>query len=213
MCIRSTFAILLIFSGASWGAQPSVLILKAKAPNEFAEPIHSSLQAETIQVKTGESLLAEFWLRTDFPVAEGTTNQLEVQFNQVKIGTLVGGVRFLSTWSDYKGNNVEPGLYTLRFGIRPADGNHMGVSIYRDFVLLIPADQDKQLEMGWSNDDFTMQSFGTTGVGHPGVMSIAPIWVEISKPSIVKNDMDEWTLAIPFKHVTFGLVVEGRGEH
>ena len=213
MITRCVLAAVVVAAATVWAADPSVKTVEAEAPQELAEPIRSVLQARAIQVTTDDGLLGEFWFRTDFPVAEGVTSELEVEFTQIKMGTLVGVVKLGRAWSDYKDNNIEPGLYTLRFGIRPADGNHMGVSIYRDFVLLIPVAQDQELEMPWSKDDFAMQSFGATGIGHPAVMSIFPIWEEISEPSIVKNDMDQWTLAMPFDNLAFGLVVEGHGEH
>ena len=35
------------------------------------------------------------------------------------------------------------GVYTLRYGLQPVDGNHVGTSETRDFLLLSPAGEDK----------------------------------------------------------------------
>ena len=48
--------------------------------------------------------------------------------------------------SDYRGQAIPPGSYTLRYAMLPQDGNHMGVAPNPDFLLAIPAaiDSDPQ---------------------------------------------------------------------
>ena len=55
-------------------------------------------------------------------------------------------VRIDGPWSDYKGNPIEPNVFTMRYGIRPEDGNHMGVSVHLDYVLLVPVAEDMTVD-------------------------------------------------------------------
>jgi hypothetical protein len=126
--------------------------------------------------------------------------------------TLIGVVKLAEEWSDYKGMPIPAGVFTLRFGREPADGNHMGVSIYRDFLQLIPAAEDKVLSAEFSNDELNELSSKASGTPHPAVMALFPVWDEISETSLVKNEIDQWTLAWKDGDVTLGMVVEGHGE-
>ena len=57
-------------------------------------------------------------------------------------------------------------------------------------------------------------SLPATGTPHPAVLALFPVWEELSEPGLVRNEMDQWTLAVPFASIspTLGLVVEGHGE-
>jgi hypothetical protein len=107
---------------------------------------------------------------------------------------------------------IGSGVYTLRYGIEPRDGNHMGGSIYRDFLLLIPAAQDKDVDVAWSADELYLQSYGPTGQPHPAVLALFPVYDEITEPQNIMNDRDQPTLAVKLGSLTLGLVIPGHGE-
>jgi len=52
-----------------------------------------------------------------------------------------------------------------------------------------------------------------TGVPHPGVMALYPMWDEVSEtPAMMKNEMDQWSLVVQRDELVMALVVEGHGE-
>ena len=44
---------------------------------------------------------------------------------------------------DYRDQPIAKGVYTMRYGLQPVNGDHLGVSIYRDYSLLLPAAKDQ----------------------------------------------------------------------
>ena len=52
--------------------------------------------------------------------------------------TLVGAVQFPDMWKDYRKQNIKAGVYTLRIGIQPEDGDHQGTAPFNEFCLLSP---------------------------------------------------------------------------
>jgi hypothetical protein len=181
-------------------------------PEQVAQAIRDSVGAGSLKVGSGDEALAEFWLREDVPTKDSPSDELGVSFGSLEEGVLVGVVRLVQEWRDYKNLKVAPGLYTLRYGIEPADGNHMGVSIYRDFLLLIPVEQDNEVNVSWTPEELYQKSEGATGQPHPGTLALFPIYDEISEPQVMKNEMDQPTVAVKLGSLTLGLVLKGHGE-
>ena len=68
--------------------------------------------------------------------------------------------------------------------------------------------------MDWSPKLLWEKSTAATRTPHPAVLALFPIWEELSEPGLVRNEMDQWTLAVPVGSInpTVGFVVEGHGE-
>lgn len=157
--------------------------------------------------------LARFWFCKDWSWAPTPSTELGVNFGKIEVGSLVGVVQFLQDWKDYKENLVSAGVYTLRYQVMPADGNHMGVSPYRDYFLLVPAGKDASPEKAYAYEELIDLSVEATGVPHPGVMALYPIWDDVSAvPAMLKNEMEQWSLVIRRDDLVIGIVVEGHGE-
>jgi hypothetical protein len=208
----SLFAVGLVATLA--GAEPQLAKTEAAPPETVSAGIQQVLGAGALQVTADGKTLAEFWIRSDVPVMESPSDELGVSFGQLAQGVLLGVVRLGDSWSDYKENPISAGVYTLRYAVMPADGNHMGVALYRDFLLLIPVSDDTTVDVSWDSDELVGMSLGSTGNPHPAVLALFPVWEEPSEPAVVRNEMDQWTLAVPVGSIspTLGLVVEGHGE-
>ena len=181
-------------------------------PPELSQKVRDSLQPEALRVSQSGQPFADFWLRADVPVASSPSTELGVSFGQLKVGTLVGAVRFSAKWSDYKELPILPGVYTLRYAVQPQDGAHMGVSIYRDFLLMIPAKMDEDPDTEYRPDELVQVSAEAAVGRHPATLSLFPIYDEVSGPTLVKNDMDQWTLVAQSGSLTLGMVMLGHGE-
>jgi len=185
---------------------------KVDPPQEISQEVRNTLQPETLRVLQDGQPFAEFWLRADVPLASSPSTELGVSFGQLKVGTLVGAVRFAAKWSDYKDLPIAPGVYTLRYAVQPQDGAHMGVSIYRDFLLLIPAKIDGDPDQEFRPDELVKASAEAAVGRHPATLSLFPIYDEVTGPKLVKNDMDQWTLVAQSGSLTLGVVMLGHGE-
>lgn len=193
-------------------AQDQVEKVSGEPPSEVSESIRQVLSPESYQVKIGGKLVAEFWMRKEVPSGGAAGGGLGFNFQEIPFGAVLGVVRLPSDWTDYKELTIPPDVYTLRYGQMPADGNHMGVAVYRDFAQLVPAREDSDAGAEYDFDQLVDLSAPATGTPHPAVMAIFPVWDEVAETSLVKNELDQWTLAWKTENKTIGFVVEGHGE-
>ncbi|MDE2660076.1 MAG: hypothetical protein OXI45_07665 [Acidobacteriota bacterium] len=192
--------------------QPMLGAADGAPPEGVSDEIRAVLGSDGVRATLASGVNLDFWLRSEQPA--GANPNPAATFPDLSVGTLVGVVRIDGPWSDYKGNPIEPNVFTMRYGVRPEDGNHMGVSVHLDFVLLVPVAEDMTVDVEWGQDDLNIMSFAATGVGHPAVMSLAPNWEGITEPAIYQDDAEGWALGYPWPGgLTVGFVVEGQGEH
>lgn len=204
-------ALAIVAAGAGAADRPVLGAADGRPPEEISTEIYAALEEEGISATLASGTRLDFWFVWEQPGGEG--NAAGATFPELKVGTLVGVVRISDEWTDYKGNRIEPGVFTLRYGNRPEDGNHMGVSVHLDFVLLVPVAEDPALEVDWAQADLNLMSFAATGIGHPAVMSLAPNWAGDTEPVIFEDDAEGWALSYTWDDLTLGFVVEGEGEH
>lgn len=89
----------------------------------------------------------EIWLRPSLPSGAGSNEQKptppNVTLATIPQGALLGVLRFDGNGSDRRGQTIQAGVYTLRYGIMPANGRHQGAAPQRDFLLLTSAAEDR----------------------------------------------------------------------
>ena len=133
------------FCQESW----KVEVLKQPPPQAVAPEIRSVLgnQGFRIRNEQGQSH-AEIWLRRAIPIS-GKPNGPKgaIQFPYLKEGELLGSLQFTDEGHDYRDQPITKGVYTLRYGLQPVNGDHLGVSTYRDYSLLLPASKDRSLDL------------------------------------------------------------------
>ena len=182
-------------------------------PAGLAESLQGVLGEVGYRVLDGDRVLGEFWLRKELPLEGQNVGALGIEFGQVTASALVGIAHFPEGWIDYRDTDLDPGLYTLRYWIQPADGDHMGVSEYRDFLLMNRAAEDTDPSAVYERDPLLELSREASGRVHPAVLSIFPIYDELSEAAqLMMNDLDQLTLAVSMGDSALGLVVEGHGD-
>ncbi len=211
MRMKSLLLVLLLLVSPCLAGGPKVERLEAPPPESVPEKIRTTLEGQAYAVTLNGQELAHFWLLESLP--EGAPGGgYGLNFANIPYGAPLGAVKLLEEWKDYKDLPVPAGVYTLRYAHQPADGNHTGVSFYRDFLLLVPAGSDPGSEGEMEIDPLNALSKMSTGTVHPGVMAVFPIWDGVETTSVVKNEMEQWTLAWKVGDQVLGLVLEGHGE-
>ncbi|HUJ30685.1 MAG TPA: hypothetical protein VLY23_05350 [Candidatus Acidoferrum sp.] len=183
------------------------------APSELAAGIRDALGPDALHVTGPDGAVCEIWLRKSIPAAAAPDTSLGVNFGQITQGALVGAIKFDVKEVDYRNQPIQPGVYTLRFMLQPVDGNHQGVSAYRDYVLAVPAALDSS-PADIPTADLLKVSRKAAGTGHPSVWSLVPAdTAPATLPGIAhQDDGDLWIaffnapLTPPAK---MGLVVVG----
>lgn len=182
-------------------------------PAELAPPLAAAVAGGGARAQVGDATLTFWWVRSLALVAGASGRP---QWSQVPEGSLVGVVQIASTFRDIRGRTVKPGVYTLRYGIQPADGDHLGVSTYRDFLLLSPASVDRDAAPS-GHDGTIAMSKQTIGGSHPGPWMLDPPVTDEAVHATGTNDMG-FTYVV-FEVATsagaplrFGLVLVGKVE-
>jgi len=98
--------------------------------------------------------------------------------------------------TDFREHELDAGLYTLRYGQQPMDGNHIGTSPTADFLLAIPVADDEDPATIESSKDLFEKSAAASGTTHPAIFTLLPVGdVTITEPALTHNeDHDFWVL-------------------
>jgi len=208
---------LLCFSSAAAAQDYKAAAGSAPVPSEISAPVRALLGPASISVTGPAGPLCEIWLRASIPAAAQPATALGVTYGQLVDGSIVGAIHFDAPVKDFRSQTVQPGTYVLRYALQPVDGNHQGVSDYRDFLLLTPAAADTATANLADNDLYAL-SRKASGAGHPSVWSLVPAdGAPSSLPGVAHDtSSDFWVLymkaAVGTSPTTLGLVIEGHAE-
>lgn len=151
-------------------------------------------QGEELLNSAGE-VLCKVWFRKELTAATNPDTAGNVLYGKIAPGSLIGVLEFPENAKDYRGQHVKAGYYTLRYELIPQDGNHMGVSQYRDFLLLVPVAKDPGGSASLSFNDCIKLSRDSTDTGHPGIMMMDPISDSVKQfPAIFQDYTQDWAL-------------------
>lgn len=168
----------------------NLTVQPAPAPVAGAVPaaLASRLDPQGAEVSSGGSPLCNVWVLKSVATVPSTSSEPDILYGNLQVGELVGVMQVLAPAEDFRHQKVQPGVYTLRYGQIPQDGNHMGVSQYRDFLLLGPVAADTKPDAVLGFDDLVALSRKTLTSGHPAVLSLIPANSSVKTPPAVFND-------------------------
>lgn len=158
------------------------------------------------------SVAGDIWLRQEVS-AQPKKDVAGALYPQLAESTLVGVISFPQATTDYRGQAVKAGLYTLRYSLMPNDGNHLGVAPNRDFLLLIPAVADIDPAASFTFDQLMQLSRKASGTPHPAPLSMVQPEGGTA-PAVSKDDEEHWIFSAGVKLVggqdlPIALVVKG----
>src|SRR5262245_35518663 len=179
------------------------------------EAVRGALEPKGVRVINDKGkTICEAWFGKEI-----TTAKSEVpgaSFGQIPEGAFIGVINFPSNISDFRGQGIKAGFYTLRFALILQDGNHLGVSPARDFFLLCPVGEDKDPNTQLKNEDLIKLSRNASGTGHPTVWFVAPATSDKDLPKVVKNDhghvIMETRITTKSGPLAVGMIVIGQTE-
>jgi len=180
-----------------------------------AEAVRAEVEPKGVRVLDDKGkAVCEVWFRKQIPTTKDEVPG--ASFGQIPEGSFIGVIHFPSSASDYRGQGIKAGFYTLRFGLILQDGNHLGVSPARDFFLLCPVGDDKDPNTQLKTDDLLKMSRAASGTGHPAVFCVVQATSDKDLPKIVRNEHEhvilETKISTNSGSLAIGMVIIGKTE-
>jgi hypothetical protein len=199
-CYRLMVLAVVLLPAAVLAQEYKVEVLKEGPPAALAGEIKDVMSPTGYRVvdDQGKSY-AEFWLRKAVPATGKPAGpQGAILFPTLAEGELLGALRFPEEGHDYRDQTIAKGVYTLRYGLQPVNGDHLGVSTYRDYALLLPAGKDKAVA-DLPEKRLEQQSAESAGTNHPAVLMLlaAPAGSK-GEPAMAHDEaLDTWGAVVP----------------
>ena len=131
--------------------------------------LKAALEDKGYRVTLDDGWTADLWLAKDLKLANhDAPGALYPELNNSEF---VGVISLPKGMSDFRGQAVPAGTYTLRYQLLPQDANHLGVSPNPDFLLAIPIANDTKPDAVYPFDKLVGLSSKATGA-HPAVIAM-----------------------------------------
>lgn len=193
---------------------------KVEAVGAYADPgasdgLKKVLEAKGWRVSLADGAYCDIWLRAATPV--GKSDAPGAVYTSLGESTLVGVITFARTTTDFRGQSVKPGSYTLRYAVHPADGNHLGISPIRDFLVMLPVAMDPNPDAQLKYEELMKMSTKVTGTNHPGVLSLTQPPGAPASPKLETDDYNRIIFSAATKNQTgealpISFIVKGHAE-
>lgn len=183
--------LLLMMPGAALAADYRVEAFEAAPPEELAPQIVAQISSTGFKVIKGKSrTVCEIWPAKQWELTEGFTPTPMILYG-LKPGSLVGALRFPRKGADFRDQEIASGAYTLRYGNQPVDGNHVGTFATRDFLLMVPAADDKSPDT-IGDEDLFAESAESAGSSHPAILPLVKADGDGDLPAIRHMEEQDW---------------------
>ncbi len=204
MKLMTRFCFLLLAAGAAFAQY------KASPAGDPPADVKGLNKSGTKIVSDNGSAYAEIWLESTMPTGPNT-GESSVTLPTIPPGALLGAIRFTAKGSDRRGQNIAPGVYTLRYGNYPVNGNHQGVAPQRDFLILVPAALDKSADPISDFDALMTLSRKASGTPHPAVLSFWKADAD-DKLGFDKQGEKDWVLTTMLGTTKVSIILIGKSE-
>src|SRR5271169_1208053 len=195
----------------AYAAGPNVTRIGALEGSGASSDMNQAIEDKGYRIVLDDGWTTEFWLaRTLGAEAKGSPGAL---YPELSNGEFIAIVSFPKGTTDYRGQAIPAGAYSLRYQYLPQDANHMGVSPNPDFLLAIPLAADPKPADVVSFKELVSLSTKTTGTAHPAVIAMAPAG---EPASVVKDEQGMTVLTVDLgsagarKSEKIGIVLKGQ---
>jgi len=201
--------LLLFACVALWGQQYKADSAGAPPP-ELAPGVVQALEKTGFKISSNGKPYCEIWLRNSLPPGARpgfSAQEPGVTLPNIPVGAFLGVIRFDGIGSDRRGQTIQAGVYTLRYGIMPMNDAHQGVAPQRDFLLLTPAAGDRNVDATPKFDELVAMSRTASRTAHPAVLSF---WkADTDSPGFSQQGDTDWVLQSEIGDVPVAMIVVG----
>jgi len=135
-----------------------------------SDALKHSVGDKGYRVTLDDGWTADFWfapqIKTDTKDVPGAL------YPEVANGEFIGVVSLPKGMTDFRGQAIPVGVYTLRYQLLPQDGNHLGVAPNPDFLLAIPVASDPDPAQSYLYKKLVALSAKSAGTNHPAVIAL-----------------------------------------
>lgn len=176
---------------------------KVESIGAFAEPsasdsLKKSLEPKGYRVRLADGkVLCEIWMRNG--VASGKNDAQGAVYTSLGDSALIGVITFPQQATDFRKQAIRPGSYTLRYAVHPQDGNHLGISPIRDFLLLLPLGIDQDPGAKYKFEDLNALSKKASGTNHALVISLVTTDGISNWPTLIEDEYAHLVFAARIK--------------
>jgi len=167
----------------------------ASLPEGLSKEIAAVMDAKGHKVVGKDGAVCSVWLVKEVPTKASFKPTLNVKYPFAP-GELIGVllVQAKAKYTDFRGQEIKPGVFTLRYGQQPEDGNHVGTSDLADFLLAIPAASDTDPKPIGDFKGLSERSAKTAGSTHPAIFSLLPSDKPVEKPTLTHDSDKDHTM-------------------
>ena len=197
-----------LFSAALWSQQYKSEPAGAP-PSDLAPAVVSALDSNGTKIsKADGTAVMEIWLRKTAPSGPKNSGDA-IALPGIPTGAFLGVVKLESKGEDRRGQQLQAGVYTLRYVLMPSNGDHLGAAPQRDFAALVPAADDKDPSSTPDLDAAVKMSTKASGTAHPAVLSMSS---GSGSTSFTKEGDHDWTLNTKIGDLPVSIILLGRVE-
>jgi hypothetical protein len=182
-----------------FAATPAVERTGPLPASAASDDVKKSVEERGYHVTLDDGWTADFWFARALPTA--AKEAAGALYPELANGQFVAVVKFTKGFSDFRGQPVPAGAYTLRYQYLPQDANHMGVSPNPDFLLAIPIADDANPTDPLPFKRLVTLSAKSTGSAHPAVVALAPA---ATPGAVAKDDQGMLVLTVEVSTATSG---------
>ncbi|MBI3465933.1 MAG: hypothetical protein HY000_23190 [Planctomycetes bacterium] len=181
------WGLIILISGSAAAQDYRAEPLMQGSPTEALAPeIAGQIAAQGVKVARGTQTVAEIWPAKAWSVREDFAPS-NTELYPLQVGALFGVIRYAGKGEDFRGREIPAGVYTVRYGLQPVDGNHLGTSETRDFLLLLPAKEDTNPQPMAEADMFEL-SPKVTATTHPTMLALLRAEGEVESLPAARHD-------------------------
>ena len=163
-----------------------------------SELLKTALEPKGYRVSLADgTVLCEIWLRSD--VSSEKNDAQGAAYNWLADSSFLGVVTLPKSTTDFRRQPIKAGSYTLRYAVHPVDGNHIGISPIRDFLLLVPVAVDRDPDAKYKFEELVALSKKASGTNHPSPMSLVSPEGISAWPSVIEDEYGHLVFAAKVK--------------
>ena len=175
-----------------------------------SDEVKKAVEEQGYHVTVDDGGSADFWFARALATPGG--NAAGALYPDLSNGEFVGVVTFSKGTSDFRGQAIAAGTYTLRYQYIPQDANHMGVSPNPDFLLAVSIASDTSPADDMAFKRLVALSSKAAGTSHPAVFAMAPAG---TPNAVSKDDQGMMVFTVEVKTAggkteKIGIIVKGQ---